>query len=326
MDDPLTGRQRIADDEHAGGARDLDAAGAAPINANAAAGRTGATGQLRRLPGRAGSAAAREIAGQQRDLAAGARDRAAGERDVQAQARDALSDKLREVAGHARVSSGRDVILRAAKDRERAFEDRAHAAEQRAQAALDREHAARDRLLCAADRAAAIRQEQDTDRDGVSDVLAPAAGLPALVLAPAAGLSALAREIDRAHRTDGDLTVVYVTTGDATPCDVARALLSCVRSYDLVIAVSADAFVCALTGAAIDTALARFASIERTLTATGVAITIGYAELASSDTPATLIDGAVADAPTTRLASDQHGAPGRALHAVPATINGRLTR
>ncbi len=315
MDDPLTGRQRIADDEHAAGASDLDPAGAAPTNANAATGRPGATGQLQPMPERAGNAHAREIAGQKRDLAAAARDRAADGRDVQAQARDALSDKLREVASHARASSGREVVVRAAMDRERAFEDRAHAAEQREQAALDREHAARDRLLSAADRAAAIGREQLTDSDYLS-----------YVLARAAGLSALAREVERAHRTDSALTLVYVNTGDAAPCDVARALLSRVRSYDLVIAVSADAFVCALTGAAINTVLARFVSIERTLTATGVAIAIGFAELASSDTPDRLIDGAVADAPTTRPASDQHESPGRALRAVSATSNRRRSR
>lgn len=259
-----------------------------------------------------GTARTRAIAGQERDLAACTRDRAADQRDVQARARDALSDKLAEVANQARASSGRDVIVRAAMDRARAFEDRVLAAEQRHQAALDREHAARDRLLSMRDRVAAIAEVQLTDGGHVSGVLARAAGL-----------GALRREIDRAHRTDGALTLVCVNVVDAAPCDIAGALLGGVRSYDLVIAVSDDAFVCALSGVTIDIALARFAAIDRTLTATGASIEIGYAELAAGDTPGKLIDAATADATATRVSSDHDSLHARTLRAVSAHAKGQ---
>jgi len=213
-------------------------------------------------------------------------------------------------------------------DRERAFEDRALAAEHRARAALDREHAAHDRLQSMRDRAA-IAEEQLTDANEVAGVLARAVGL-----------AALTREVDRAHRTNSTLTVVYVDasddlpgiggravdTGDATWRDVAGELLNTVRSYDLIIAVGAEAFACVLSGAAIGSALARFTAIERTVAATGAVLSVGYAELAANDTADTLIDAAVADAPSTRLRTDHGGSPKRTLRTVSANANGRHPR
>lgn len=167
----------------------------------------------------------------------------------------------------------------------------------RAAPARDREHAVRDRLLSMGDRATAIAGQQLTDTGDVCGVLARTTGVVAL-----------RREIDRAHRTGGALTVVYVAVDpgdverrpadrDAILRDVAAGLVGGVRSYDLVIAVSPDGFVCALCDATISTALERFAALEQTLAQSGVRVAIGYTELAASDTPGTLIDGAAADAP-----------------------------
>lgn len=161
------------------------------------------------------------------------------------------------------------------------------------------------------------------------------------VLSHSAGVVALRREIDRAFRTDSALTVVYVyvhidaaddkgrtVDGDAIVHDVAARLVAGVRSYDLVIAVCADAFVCALCHATISAALERFAALEQMLAQSGIRVAVGYAELAASDTPGTLIDNAAADAPTTPLEPpprpSAHSASG--LRNVRANANANLRR
>lgn len=105
------------------------------------------------------SAAERDVSGRLRDQAALARDRAADLLDVKARERDALSDRLGQVGRHTPVSSGRDLVLRAERDRQRATEDRACAATERGLAAEDRAQAAADRLHAASDRQAAIEQQ-----------------------------------------------------------------------------------------------------------------------------------------------------------------------
>ena len=270
MDDATTSRRRTtATDHHAAAGADAHA-----VDGTAASSR-GTTSELHgRLLERSGSAAAR---------------------DAQAQARDGLEDQL---AGDAHVSSVRDVIVGAALDRERASEDRALAAEQGAQAARDRAHVRRDRLPSMRDRAAAVTEQQLNHTGDAGGVLSNTTGVVAL-----------RREVDRAYRTESALTVVYVDvdagdegrTGDcdAIVRDVAARLIAGVRSYDLVIAVGADAFVCALCDATISAALERFGALEQTLAQSGIRVAVGYAELAASDTPDTLIDTAAADAPTT---------------------------
>jgi len=134
------------------------------------------------------------------------------------------------------------------------------------------------------------------------------------VLRRQAGFAALQRELDRAYRTCSALTVVVVVVdeGDAAHDQgrrsddtllhgVAAALLSKVRSYDLVIGISCDAFVCALCGGTITDAGTRFCAVQQALARAGVTIAIGYAEIvAANDTPTTLIDCAYADLIGTR--------------------------
>jgi GGDEF domain-containing protein len=250
--------------------------------------------------GRAGTSRGRgrrELEGRERDLAADARDRAARRRDQQAELRDGLSDKLMNIANRAPVSSGHEVIVRAELDRQRAHQDRTLAAEDRARAAQDREHAARDRMRSAADRAAATGERQLADPDVLTGVLLSAPGL-----------AVLARDIARAIRTNSPLTVVLIAIDDPTAVnghdahdsallEVAGAVLSRVRPYDLVIGLHADQLVSALCGASIATALARFGALRQALAQAhkAITITIGYADLAAGDTPSTLIGSAHAD-------------------------------
>jgi GGDEF domain-containing protein len=261
----------------------------------------------------------RDREGRERDLAADDRDRAARHGDQRAEARDELSDKLMDIANRAPVSSGHEVLVRAELDRGRAHEDRVHAAEDRARAARDREHAARDRLRSAADRAAAIGERQLADPDVLTGLLR---GAP--------GLAVLARDIARALRTNSPLIVVLITTDapagvngheapDSALLDVAAAVLSRVRAYDLVIGLRADQLMCALSGASVTTTLARFSTLRRALAQPHHAITIGYAELAAGDTPSTLIDSARGDA--RRMHASPRGDVGRHSAIIPDAIS-----
>jgi diguanylate cyclase (GGDEF)-like protein len=241
-------------------------------------------------PERPDTAEQRDIAGQERDLEADARDRSAELRDRQAHARDELSDKLRDVATRARPSSGRAVIVRAGLDRQRAAQDRAHSAGNRALAAEDRARSTHERLLSARDRAAAVAEQARTETDDLTGVLHRRPGL-----------AMLRREVDRAHRSNSALTAVFVDVEviDDVVHLVAGSLLASMRSYDVVIRVSGDEFVCAM-GSVTSTAHTRLTAVKETLLASGITISVGYAELTADDTPATLIDRAAADMLKTR--------------------------
>jgi hypothetical protein len=191
------------------------------------------------------------------------------------------------------------VIVRAELDRRRASEDRACAAADRAVAAEHRDQAARDREQAARDRRAAVAEQQLTGSDALPGVLSCQPGL-----------QALAREVDRAHRTDSALTVLVIGDdhGDAVDArdgragdalqDIVGAVLSRVRSYDLVIS-SGDTIVAGL-GVPISDARARGGLIEHALAQAVITISVGYAELDARDTTGTLLDRAHADRATPR--------------------------
>jgi len=239
-------------------------------------------------------AAERDLSGRQRDQAALARDRAADVLDARARERDAMSDRLAQVGRRMPVSSGRDLVLRAERDRQRATEDRACAAAERALAAENRVLAAADRLRAAGDREAAIPEPQ----------LVHSAELPG-VWTREHGLVALQRDVDRAHRTATTMTAVVigveledsdrVRAHDALLHAVVGALLGCVRSYDLIIRTGDVSFVAAVCGAAIADARARFGAVQEALGGEGIAISVGCAEMVARDDAAGLIDRAGAD-------------------------------
>jgi diguanylate cyclase (GGDEF)-like protein len=258
---------------------------------------------------RMAAAAARDAVAHARDLRAAARDEAAAVLDRELAALDASR------AQDARAMSAAEIVLRAGENRRSAAAARAAAAEARARAAADREQAARDREQAARDR----RQAQE-DRDALLRQLA-LAETDALTGARTrgAGLADLEREIERARRSSGMLTVAFVdvvgmkATNDAQGHGAGDALLQrvvvgirrCVRSYDLIIRLGGDEFLCVMSGAGAEEILARFAAVQATLAADPAPceIAVGFATLAPEDSPQVLIGRADSDLLANRRSS-----------------------
>ena len=259
------------------------------------------------------TAAARDAVAHARDVAAISRDQIASLHDRQLAGRDATR------ADSGGAITGADVVLRAAQTRRRAAIDRAGAAEGRARAAadrehaaLDREHAARDRLHAQADREALLRQLAIAETDALTGARTRAAGM-----------GDLEHEIDRARRTNATLVVAYIdvvglkdvndtyghSAGDELLRRVVQALRRHLRTYDLIIRLGGDEFLCAMSGATRNDARTRFRAIRAALAAEPhhSQIKVGFATLSPQDSVDALIQRADAELPVT---------PRRSLHSV----------
>jgi diguanylate cyclase (GGDEF)-like protein len=286
---------------------------AAQLRDNAARDRDSATEERGSAAQRRDSAAdERDSAADERDSAAQRRDSVADERDSAAQARDsATGDRVgaaeeRDSAAQRRGS--------AADQRDSATEERDSAAQRRGsvamereradglsvseheQAAGDREDAARDRGEGSRDRARAAQDREQAARDRAR------AGIDALTgaLLRDRGLVDLQREIDRARRTDGRLVLAFVDVdglkatndlhghagGDQLLRDVGMALMTGLRSYDLVIRYGGDEFLCALTSTDVEGAGRRFDEMAKNLTVKNpqASVSVGLATLENPDT------------------------------------------
>jgi len=242
----------------------------------------------------------------ERAVTGGLRDKVADERDQAAYLRDQLAMQRDEVAARADMEalelSGRDTLLdrhtlstqelraHAAAGRLRATTDRRRAAQHRKQAALEREQAARDREQAARDRQQAATDElTGARRRGV-------------------GLSELEHEIDRARRTHARLVAAYVDVddlkslndreghhaGDQRIRDVADALRDHMRSYDLLVRLGGDEFLCILPDITLPRARERFEQVSSEMS-DGASFSFGLSELADGETPQELIDRADSD-------------------------------
>ena len=224
-------------------------------------------------PAAARSASDPGQAGADRDRAAAGRDRAAADRDHAA----ADSDHL---------ASDRDLSQAEAEQRS---SDRDEAALDRELAAADRQHAATDRLAAVQDR----EQAEAELRRARIDQLTGALGREL-------GIATLEREINRARHGNGRVVLAYVdvdglkqvndrlghAAGDALLRDVVAAIQPHLRSYDPIVRVGGDEFVCALGQCVPEDAHRRFQAIAATLARTrpGASISVGFAELRPEDT------------------------------------------
>jgi diguanylate cyclase (GGDEF)-like protein len=215
----------------------------------------------------------------QRDRAAHERDELAGWRDHDAATCDEqaleLDGSLSTRAAHDRRRASRDRDF-AARDRDFAARDREFAAHEREQAACDREDAGTDELTGAR-------------RRGV-------------------GLEELERELDRARRTGESLIAAFVDVDDLKSVNdthghhagdellriVADGLRRHMRSYDLVIRLGGDEFLCALPGVTLIDVRRRLNDV-RTELCNGPAVrsvSFGLSELGDGQSPQDLIDHA----------------------------------
>jgi diguanylate cyclase (GGDEF)-like protein len=240
-----------------------------------------------------GTAEQRDSAAHERDQLAARRDQVAAVADAEAfelDGRDGLYDRhtlrVQELRGRAAVAR-----KRAADDRERAARDRELATHDREQAARDREQATRDREQAGTDELTGAR------RRGI-------------------GVEELQREIDRAHRTGKSLVTAFVDVdnlkavndkhshraGDELLRDVADGLRRHMRSYDLVVRVGGDEFVCVLPDVSLMEARRRLDQLQAELLNSPEvrSISFGLSELADGETSTELIDRADGDLRTAR--------------------------
>lgn len=230
------------------------------------------------------TASERDQAAEQRDELAVQRDRdadLADQRALELDASDRVADRhtlrVQELRGR-----GREVGRRAALDRERAGRDRG-------QAAHDRELGARD------------REQSKQDRDhAATDELTGA-------YRRGAGLEELEREIDRARRAGQNLVAASVDVdglkavndphGDELLRAVADSLKHRMRTYDLLVRLGGDEFLCVLPGVSVDEVRRRFDDLEPELPAGSMlgSVSIGLSELRDGESAQDLIDRADRD-------------------------------
>jgi len=238
------------------------------------------------------SARARDGTARARDQAAHLRDRMADERDRDARAQDGWSQSF---WGESPIPAA--LREQAARDRARAAADRERAAQDRKRAARDREEAARHRREAARERAQAARDRELAAGDPLTGTRARGPGL-----------ADLQREIDRARRTTASLVLAFVDVdglkqvndtqghlaGDRLLAEVASALRGGLRSYDLIMRVGGDEFLCALSGIATDEVKRRFGQLATGLAfrSDGHSISVGFAALEDGDDTQALIQRA----------------------------------
>jgi len=287
LDQTLSDRdQQASDDDQVAADLDRDHGGDGGAHADSTSRRAARTQERDEI------SALRDLTAQDRDTAAIRRDALALLHDEVAETRDrnaaasdsqdtAADDAAQEVEDvRARARAGR---LRAARDRQRALRDREQAAHDRRQAAHDRERAAYDRRQAGTDELTGAR------RRGM-------------------GLEELQSEIGRARRHGTRLAAVYIDidgleavndseghiAGDRLLRSVANALRDRMRSYDLLMRVGGDEFVCVLPGITADEARLRLHDL-------GPAgphpwsVSLGVSVLRDADDPLTLIDRADRD-------------------------------
>ena len=126
------------------------------------------------------------------------------------------------------------------------------------------------------------------------------------------GLADLDHEIDRARRGTGELVVAYVdvvglktindehghAAGDELLRTAVHAIRDHLRSYDLIVRLGGDEFLCVMSEATLEAAHQRFDAVKTALAADADherEIKVGFAVLEPADSPADLIERADAE-------------------------------
>ena len=175
-----------------------------------------------------------------------------------------------------------------------AAKQRASAAQDRRDAANDREQSASARLRARVDREVLARELAITEADPLTGARTRAAGL-----------TELDHELDRCRRSGGLLVVAYVdvvglktlndseghAAGDELLKRVVAVLREHLRSYDLIMRLGGDEFLCAMSRMTLADARRRFRAIAAALADAPEARSIrtGFAALTHDDTGTELI-------------------------------------
>lgn len=191
-------------------------------------------------------------------------------------------------------------------DRERAAADRRAGAAERASARLDRSasstdraDARRDRSLSSTDRSTAQMHRDYAVVDRGVAMFDDLTG--AYRRGP--GLAELEREIGRSARTGEALVLAFIDVdglkqvndthghdaGDRLLIAVSHILAAHLRSYDVIVRVGGDEFVCFCQGLTTADADARLVLVNAELALSGRSVSVGLTELQAHDTSATLI-------------------------------------
>jgi diguanylate cyclase (GGDEF)-like protein len=236
---------------------------------------------------RLGAAVQRDAEARAHDLNALARDQAAAERDS-AQAQHAAT--LGDAQAVLDITEQRSQLAQSAAARR----DRASAMEDRIAAARDRTRAALDRFQALADIEALTRDLAMAETDDLTG---------ATNRGP--GLADLEQEVRRCRREDGMLAIACVDVvglkavndtdghgaGDAILERVVTQMRADLRSYDLIIRLGDDDFLCAMPNLTETEARQRVSQIAGALASTAdpVAIRTGFAHITGTDTVEALI-------------------------------------
>lgn len=220
-------------------------------------------------------AAQRDVNSMRRDTEAEARDRAAEQLDQAA-------EKLAQTAGETNVGMS-EALAAAARARDNAAANRARAGE-------DRERAAADRMQAAADRQQATIELERAHLDALTG--AYQRGM---------GEVALGHELARAQRAEQPLVLAFIdvdglkavndggghAAGDALLQEVSTAIQAKLRSYDPLVRMGGDEFVCALADATLESAAIRFAEVNDSIS--NGTVTVGLSEMRPDDSLTDLI-------------------------------------
>ncbi len=231
----------------------------------------------------------RDARADRRDEAAQARDELAAGRDRNADLEDEAALELDGVEG---LSERCTLGVR---------ELRALGVEGRERAALGRRRARQDRALAGADREFGGHDREESRRDREH------AGMDELTGARrrGVGMEDLQREIDRARRTGASVVAAYVdvdglkavndgyghSAGDQILRDVVTELRRDMRSYDLLVRLGGDEFLCVMPGMTADQARRRFARLAHN-PRRGPLVSIGLSQLRDGEGAIALVDRA----------------------------------